>query len=70
VSAILATVLLQSEGQPPLLILGTPPTSLLLNGNVQVRKLLLLKSLSFLTATELTRTATQSTVKLLTLIYG
>jgi len=38
------TVVLQPDGLPPLLFLGKPPTSLLLDDNIQVHKLLILKN--------------------------
>ena len=67
------TVVLQPDGLPPLLFLVKPPTSLLQGDNIRVHKLLILKTGKlplFLTATELIRTAAQSTVNLLTLING
>jgi len=39
------TVVLQPDGLPPLLFLGKPPTLLLLNDNIQVHKLLILKKM-------------------------
>ena len=56
------TVVLQPDGLPPLLFFGKQPTSLLWDDSIQVHKLL--------KATEVTRTATRSSVKLITFIYG